>query len=54
MSPMELIVLSGIITAFTIFAAVLAWVSRADGASSVKTRAPTRTEGGIDHIGKAA
>ena len=30
MSPLELMVLIGIITAFTAFAAILAWVSRAD------------------------
>ena len=31
MSPLELIVLVGIIVAFTAFAFILTWVSRADG-----------------------
>ena len=39
MSPLELIVLTGIITAFTAFALILAWVSRANGKLSL-TPAP--------------
>ena len=31
MSPLEGMVLIGIVTVFTVFAVILAWVSRADG-----------------------
>jgi len=61
MSAFELAVLIGIIAAFTTFAAVLAWVSRADGiprsASGtvpVKAAVRTRAEGGFDKIGRAS
>jgi hypothetical protein len=61
MSAFELAVLIGITAAFTTFAAVLAWVSRADGvprsASSAvpaKADARTRNEGGFNKLGRAS
>ena len=60
MSAFELAVLIGIIAAFTTFAAVLAWVSRADGiprsaSGTVPVAAVrTRAEGGFDKIGRAS
>jgi hypothetical protein len=60
MSALELAVLIGIIGAFTIFAAVLAWVSRADGgpasARRIPARAATRNRlaDRVDHTGRAA
>jgi len=61
MTALEVAVLIGIIAAFTTFAAVLAWVSWADGkpASPPRTipaRAATRNRGEnrVDQIGRAS
>jgi hypothetical protein len=60
MTALELAVLIGIIAAFTTFAAVLAWVSWADGKPGLTSRATlarattrNRSENRVDQIGRA-
>jgi hypothetical protein len=57
MSALELSVLIGIIAVFTTFAAVLAWVSRADGKSRLsgaRAAAPSRATDRVNQIGRTS
>jgi hypothetical protein len=61
MSALELSVLIGIIAAFTTFAVVLAWVSRADGkprlvssAMPAGAAARSRIEDRVDQMGRTS